>query len=160
MDVEIVTFAATKLAVIEHLGSPALEHESVKRLIAWRIENHLPPSSTHRNYGIHYNDPNKVTAAEYRVDLGISVEHEVPANPYGVVNKIIPALLCAKVRHVGSREHVAAAHYLYAHWLPNSGEQLADFPIFFHYINVGPQVEEAAMLTDVYLPITARPQNV
>jgi AraC family transcriptional regulator len=28
-----------------------------------------------------------------------------------------------------------------------------DFPIFFHYGNVGPDVKEAEMITDVYLPL-------
>ncbi len=153
MDVEIVVFPKTKIAAIEHHGSPALEHESIKKLIAWRIENKLPPSDAHRSYGIHYNDSRKVPLSEYRVDLCISVEHEILMNSFGVVNKTIPELRCAKARHLGSRENVTAAQYLYEQWLTNSGEQLADFPIFFHYINVGFEVQESEMVTDVYLPI-------
>ena len=38
-------------------------------------------------------------------------------------------------------------------WLPASGEAAGDFPIFFHYVNVGPDVKEAEMITEVYLPI-------
>ena len=98
MDVEIINFPVTKVAVIEHQGSPESEHESVKKLIAWRIENKLPLSDAHRSYGIHYNDPRKVAASDYRVDLCISVEQEVAANSFGVLNKSIPALRCAKVR--------------------------------------------------------------
>ena len=37
--------------------------------------------------------------------------------------------------------------------LPASGEAAGDFPIFFHYVNVGPDVKEADMITDVYLPL-------
>ncbi|MFT7549609.1 MAG: AraC family transcriptional regulator [Candidatus Azotimanducaceae bacterium] len=55
--------------------------------------------------------------------------------------------------HLGSRENVTAARYLYEEWLASSGEQLADFPVFFHYVNVGPNVQEAEMITDVYLPL-------
>jgi AraC family transcriptional regulator len=153
MDVEIVSFPETKIAVIEHRGPVQFEHESVKRLVAWRIENKLPPSDIHRSYGIHYNDPQKVTSSEYRVDLCVSVEQEISVNEDGVLNKVIPALRCAKVRHYGSRSNVTAARYLYEQWLPISGEQLAEFPIFFHYVNVGPQTQEQEMITDVYLPI-------
>jgi len=153
MDVEIINFPVTKVAVIEHQGSPESEHESVKKLIAWRIENKLPLSDAHRSYGIHYNDPRKVAASDYRVDLCISVEQEVAANSFGVLNKYIPALRCAKVRHFGSRENISAAHYLYESWLPNSGEKISEYPLFFHYVNVGPQVQESEMITDVYLPI-------
>ena len=35
MDVEIVMFPKTKVAAIEHLGSPALEHDTARKLIAW-----------------------------------------------------------------------------------------------------------------------------
>jgi hypothetical protein len=38
-------------------------------------------------------------------------------------------------------------------WLPQSDEKPADFPIFFHYVNVGPNVREEEMITDVYLPL-------
>jgi AraC family transcriptional regulator len=43
--------------------------------------------------------------------------------------------------------------HLYEDWLPGSGESLRDFPIFFHYVNVGPNVREEDMITDVYLPL-------
>ncbi len=57
MNVKIVNFPTTKVAVIEHLGPPAQEHSSVQKLIAWRIENKLPIDDKHRNYGVHFNNP-------------------------------------------------------------------------------------------------------
>ncbi len=152
MHVRIINFPETKVAVLEHRGPPALEHETIQKLIAWRLENRLMPDR-HHTYGVHYNDPRTTPPAEYRVDLCISVEHEVPPNPQGVINKIIPAGRCAVVRHLGSRENISAARYLYTDWLPNSRESLREFPMFFHYVNVGPQVREQGMVTDVYLPI-------
>lgn len=49
MDIEIVNFPETKVAVIEHQGSPKLEQESIRKLISWRVENKLPPSELHRS---------------------------------------------------------------------------------------------------------------
>ena len=140
------------MAVLEHRGPPALEHESIRKFIAWRMENRFPPDR-HRSYGIHYNDPRTTPPAQYRVDLCISVEHDVPPNPQGVLNKTIPAGRCAVARHLGSRENVSAAAWLYEVWFPRSGETLRDFPVFFHYVNVGPAVTEREMITDVYLPL-------
>lgn len=153
MDVEIIDFPTTKIAVVEHHGSPTLEIESIKKLIEWRKESKLPPSDINRSYGIHYNDPNTISPSDYRVDLCVSVAHDVAENSYGVVAKTIPALRCAKVRHIGSRENMTTARDLYKEWLPKSGEALTNFPIFFHYVNVGPQIKESDMITDVYLPI-------
>jgi len=153
MEVEIVQFPETRVAAIEYQGPPDMEHEAVQRLIAWRKENNLPPSSEHRNYGLHYNDPRKVPPEEYRVDICISVDSEIPSNPYGVINKVIPACRCARARHMGSRHNVTAAAYLYEKWLPESSETFAQLPVIFHYVNVGPDVKEHEMITDVYLPL-------
>lgn len=152
MDVQIVDFPETKVAALEHKGPPETEHESIKKFIVWRLENQLQPDK-HKSYGIHYNDPQSVPPEEYRVDLCVSVERDVEPNTYGVVNKVIPAGRCAVARHIGSRENVSAAYYLYQKWFLQSGEKLRDFPIFFHYVNVGPDLKEHEMITDVYLPL-------
>lgn len=153
MEVRIVQFPETRVAVVEHLGPPAGESRSIHKLIAWRRENHLPPSAEHRSYGLHYNDPFKISPEEYRVDLCVSISEPVAPNDYGVVEKVIPAMRCAVARHLGPRAHVSAAEYLYNTWLPQSGEQMGNFPIIFHYVNVGPEVAEVEMITDVYLPL-------
>lgn len=153
MDVQIVQFPETKVAALEYQGSPEREYEAIRNLIQWRIENKIPPSPKHRNYGLHYNDSRKVAPADYRIDLCISVERDVQPNSYGIVNKIIPACRCAKATHFGSRENITAAVYIYEKWLPESAEQAADLPIIFHYVNVGPQIQESEMITDVYFPL-------
>ena len=152
MDVKIVDFPETKVAAVEHRGPPHLEHESVRKLIEWRTANGLRPDR-HRMYGIHYNDPRATPPESYRVDFCMSVERDVAPNSHGVVTKSIPGGRCATLRHFGSRESVSAAYYLYEVWLPKTGEAVRDFPIFFHYVNVGPQVREPEMITDVYLPL-------
>jgi len=152
MHVEIIDFPETLVAAIEHRGPPDVEHDSVRRLIAWRIEFGYSPER-HRTYGVHYDDPFNTKPELYRADFCISVEHEVAVNAFGVVNKTIPGGRCAKVRHIGSRENISAARYLCNTWLPASGEALRGFPLFFHYVNVGPSVLEPEMVTEVYLPI-------
>lgn len=153
MEVEIVTFPETRVAVIEHRGPPALEHETALKLIAWKIDNGLLDQLKHRSYGIHHTDPASTPPAEHRVDFCLSVEGDVAPNPYGIRAGRIPRLRCARARDVGSRSNNQAAAYLRKVWLPQSGETLSGFPIIFHYVNVGPKVKEAEMITDVYLPL-------
>ena len=57
-------------------------------------------------------------------------------------------------RDVGSRLDNKAAKFLFDEWLPRSGERIATLPLVFHYVNVGPQVQEHEAITDVYLPLT------
>jgi len=152
MEVRIGEFPETRVAVAEHHGPPDLEYETSRKLIEWRISNRVSPA-LHRTYGVHYTDPTSVPPAQHRVDFCVSYDPPVPANPQGIVGKIIPAVRCAVARHLGSRRFNAAAVYLYREWLPKSGEQPGSYPIFFHYVNVGPNVREEEMITDVYLPL-------
>lgn len=151
-DVEIVDFPATRVAAVEYQGAPEDEYSAVMQLVAWRRENGVSPDKG-RTYGIHYSDPAASSPDEYRIDVCVSYDGDIPENPHGVVSKTIPAGRCARIRHLGSREYIAEAEYIYRKWLPESGEALRDFPPFFHYVNVGPDVAEIDMITDVYLPI-------
>lgn len=153
MDVQIVMFPETKVAAIEHFGSPLLEHESARKLITWKIENRLLDPLKHRSYGVHYTDPHTTPAAEHHVDFCLSVKEDVAPNPYGIITRVIPRARCARARDVGSRANNMAAVYLVEKWLPQSGEFPGGFPIFFHYVNVGPNVREDEAITDVYLPL-------
>lgn len=152
MEVRIVEFPQTPVAVAEHRGPPELEYETSKKLIAWRIEHRLSPAN-HRTYGVHYTDPQSISPSEHRVDFCVTYELPVEPNPQGIIGKLIPANRCAVARHLGSRHFNAAAVYLYRDWLPMSGESPGNFPIFFHYVNVGLNIREAEMITDVYLPL-------
>jgi AraC family transcriptional regulator len=153
MDVQIVIFPETKVAAIEHFGPPSREHDTVRKLIAWKLEQRLLDPLKHRSYGVHYTDPRTTPPSDHHVDFCLSVEHEVGPNPFLIVNKVIPRNRCALARDIGSRYDNKAAAYLWEKWLPQSDEKPGDFPIFFHYVNVGPNVREEEMITDVYLPL-------
>lgn len=151
--VQIVAFPETKVAAVEHFGPPELEHGTVRKLIAWKLEHGLLEPLQHRHYGLHYTDPRTTPPSRHHVDFCLSVEDDVGSNPYGIVNKIIPGRRCALARDIGSRHNNKAAAFLYEEWLPRSGESLGELPVIFHYVNVGPGVREEEMITDVYLPL-------
>ncbi len=134
-------------------GPPALEHDTARKLIVWKLEKGLRDPLKHRSYGVHYTDPHTTPPSEHHVDFCLSFDDEVDPNPFGIVNKVIPFNRCALARDIGSRYNNQAAVYLYRKWLPQSGETPGNFPIFFHYVNVGPNLREDKMITDVYLPL-------
>ena len=153
MDIQIVVFPETNVAAIEHFGAPALEHDTVRKLVAWKLEQRLLDPLKHRSYGIHYTDPLTTQPSAHHVDFCLSIEAAVGPNSFGIINKVIPRNRCALARDRGARYNNKAAVYLFEKWLPHSGEEPGDFPIFFHYVNVGPNVREEEMITDVYLPL-------
>jgi len=154
MKVEILNFLETKVAVLEHRKSPELINESVSQLIAWRKNTGLSPITTSNTYGLAYDDPKTVKPCDFKFDLCASVKKDIPENEYGIVNKIIPAGKCARLRHLGSYDGLSQkVCFLYGEWLPDSGEELRDFPCLFQYIKRLPDVAEHELVTDIFLPL-------
>lgn len=154
MDVKIIEFTETKVAVLEHRGAPERVNDSAKTFIEWRKTSGLSPVKTSRSFGLVYSDPDSTPADEFRFDICGEVTEQVPENPQGVVNAVIPAGRCAVLRHFGSHDRLAESIYpLYRQWLPDSGEEIRDFPLFFHYLNLFPEVAEHELITDIYLPL-------
>lgn len=152
MDVRIVTFPATRVALITHSGSPALEHDTARKLVAWKLEHRLLDPTRYRSYGLHYAAP-EAGDPRYRVDFCLSIDGPVEPNPHGIMEAAIPEQRCAVARDVGARLNNQAARYLMESWLPQSGETPSGAPLIFHYVNVGPQVRAEEAITDVYLPL-------
>lgn len=154
MDVKIVDFKAIKVAVLEHRGAPELVNDSVMTFIEWRKRTGLSPLHTSRTFGQIYDDPATVEPEKFRFDICGEVTADVAGNPQGVTSGLIPGGRCAVVRHHGPHEHIGEkVYYLYREWLPESGEELRDANLFFHYLNLRSQVADHELITDIYLPI-------
>ncbi|HET8881586.1 MAG TPA: AraC family transcriptional regulator [Solimonas sp.] len=154
MQVRIVTTEPALVAVFEHRGDPALLNASVQTFIAWRKESGLSPVNNSDTYGVAYDDPAATPAEDFRFDICGAVLAPVPPNRYGVITKTIPGGRCAVVRHQGSPDHIGGSVYhLYRNWLPHSGEELRDFPVYFHYLNLRTDTPEHELQTDVHLPL-------
>lgn len=154
LTVSIVDFKPTRVAAIEHRGPPELINRTVGRFIEWRKASGLSPVATARSFGIAYDNPDTTPPAQFRFDICGSVDGEVPPNDYGIVGKTIAGGRCAVVRHLGSHARIGESIYpLFREWLPASGEELRDFPLFFHYLNLMPATPEHALITDIHLPL-------
>ena len=151
--VEIVAFPETKVGVLEHRGDPRRIGDTIRAFIEWRRANHLPPS-TSATFNLLYGDPATTPPEEFRLDLCAAVKGDVAPNSQGVVTSTIPAGRCARLRHVGSDDGFAATfEWLYKEWLPTSGEEPRDFPLFLQRVKFFPDVPEHEAVTDVFLPL-------
>jgi len=152
-DVRIIETKDVRVAVLEHRGDPARIGDSIRRFIAWRRAAGLSPRSS-ATFNLLYGDPDSTPAADFRLDLCAATDRAVPPNDAGVVAKVIPGGRCAVLRHVGTEEGFAeAAPYLYSEWLPGSGEELRDFPLYCQRISFFPDVPEHEAVTDLFLPL-------
>ncbi len=66
----------------------------------------------------------------------------------------IPGGRCAVLRVVGNTDNLEpAALYLYRDWLPASGEEARDFPIYCQRLSFFPEVPEHETVAEVFLPL-------
>lgn len=150
-DVKIIDFPETRIAALEHRGDPAGIQASVRRFIEWRKANRLPPKLG-ATFNILYDGPDSVPPEQFRLDIGAATNREIAPNDAGIVARTIPAGRCAVLRLTGEDIGTAAA-YLYADWLPGSGEELRDFPLFCQRVAFFPDVPANDAVTDLFLPL-------
>jgi AraC family transcriptional regulator len=152
-NVKIVVFEETRVACLEHRGDPRRLGDSVRRFIEWRKQNNLPPRVS-ATFNILYDDPAETPAERFRLDICAATQRGVAENPFGIVEKTIPGGRCAVLRHVGSDDTLGEAiNYLYATWLPASGEEPRDFPLYLQRVKFFPDVPEHEAVIDLFLPI-------
>jgi AraC family transcriptional regulator len=151
--VRIVNFPATRVAALEHRGSPLRLGDSVRKFIEWRKTQALPPRSS-ATFNIVYNDPDETPPEEFRFGLCAATSKPIQPNEAGVVGFEIPAGRCALLRHTGSDDRLGRSiQHLYASWLPGSGETPRDFPLFMQRVAFFPDVADSEAVTDIYLPL-------
>ena len=152
-DIQIIEFKETRVAVLEHRGDPMRLNYSIQQFIAWRKDNGLSPKHS-ATFNFLYTDPNSILPEDFRIGLCAATDREVLPNSAGIVSQIIPGGRCAILRHIGSEDHFGeSVHYLYAVWLPQSGEILRDFPLYCQRVAFFPEVPEYEAITDIFLPL-------
>ena len=90
MEVNIINCEPIKVAMLKHYGPPALLMESIEVFIDWRKKTGLSPVKTSQTYGIAYDNPDTTEPEKFKFGICGSVNEEIPENPQGVVNRIIP----------------------------------------------------------------------
>jgi AraC family transcriptional regulator len=154
MQVRIVECPGIKVATLEHRGPPGLVNESVRQFIEWRVRSGQSPVATSRTFGIPYGNPDTTPPHAFRFAICGEIDEEVTPNEFGVRPLVIPGGRYVVVRHAGSPDHIGETIYpIYRDWLPASGEELRDQPLFFHYLSVYPETPQDQWQTDVYVPL-------
>jgi AraC family transcriptional regulator len=151
--VKVIMFKETKVAVFEHRGDPKLIEDSVRKFIKWRQQNHLSPQVSN-TFNILYDNPSETSPENFRLDISASTERDVTENSFGVIEKTISSGRCAVLRYIGDEANLGESiTYLYSNWLPLSGEEPRDFPLFLQRVKFFPDVPEHKVIIDVFLPL-------
>ena len=152
-DVTIRDVPETPVAVMAHRGDPARIGQTIQRFIAWRRATGLRPSAS-ATFNVFHSDPRTTPPTEFRLDLCAATDRAIAPNDAGVEAGVIPGGRCAVLRVVGAGDDLEpAALFLYRDWLPASGEEPRDFPLYCQRITLYPDVPAHEVVTDLYLPL-------
>ena len=153
-EIKIKTLETILVAAKSHIGSPSLLNDTINQFIHWRKNTDHSPIKTSRTFGIVHNDPNNTPEEQFRFDVCGEVQQMVGQNPFGIVDKSIEGGRYACLRHIGPHYLMDdKIYFIFGQWLPQSGEELRDQPMFFEYKNVFPEVAEHELITDIYIPL-------
>ena len=129
-DVTIRDVPTTPVAIMEHRGDRATIPQIAQRFHAWRKANHVTPLSA-SSFMVFRSEREPEETGSYAMDLCVEIEQPVSPDDPEVKAGTIPGGRCAVMRVDGtSNNHLAAGLYLYRDWLPASGEEARDFPLY------------------------------
>ena len=152
-DVTIRDVPPTRVAIMEHRGSPETLGDTIRRFIAWRKAAGLHPR-TSPTFNVWHSEGRPAQQDEYSIDLCVGTDQPIEPNGEEIKAGEIPGGRCAVLRVVGFTDNLEpAALYLYRDWLPASGEEARDFPIYCQRLSLFPEVPEHEAVADVFLPL-------
>ncbi|WP_420607165.1 AraC family transcriptional regulator [Novosphingopyxis sp.] len=152
-DVTIRDVSETPVAIMEHRGDPAGIGTTIKRFIAWRRETGLTPEVS-PTFNIFHSDPATTPPDEYHIDLCAGTERPIDPDDERIQAGAIPGGRRAVLRVEGDTDNLeAAALFLYRDWLPVSGEEAMDFPLYCQRLRFYPEVPAHEAVAELFLPL-------
>lgn len=152
-DVTIRDVAPTPVAIMEHRGDPATLGATIQRFIAWRKAAGLHPK-TSPTFNVWRSERRPASPADYSNDFCVGTDRPIEAHGEEIKAGEIPGGRCAVLRVVGNTHNLEpAALYLYRDWLPASGEEARDFPIYCQRLSFFPEVSEHESVAELFLPL-------
>ncbi|MBN7138903.1 AraC family transcriptional regulator [Lysobacter enzymogenes] len=153
-DVIVREVASTPVAIIEHRGDRSAIGETRERFMRWRNSVGLPPESS-PSFMVFRSERTPANPADYSMDLCVATDRPIAANDAQVKPGTIPGGRCAVLRYPGNTNNLEpAALYLYRDWLPASGEEARDFPLYCQRrLTPIPGMSAHEVVVELFLPL-------
>ncbi|GGC60161.1 AraC family transcriptional regulator [Chelatococcus reniformis] len=102
---------------------------------------------------VYFDDPDLVPAEALRAKACTPIGADIALAP-PLERFVIAGGRYARLRHKGPYAAMKEAYrWLFGVWLPQSGKEAADAPVFEAYLNAPSQVPPTELLTDIHLPL-------
>jgi len=153
-DVTIRDVPAMPVAILEHRGDRAGLPDSIQCFTAWRKAAGLSPE-TSPTITVFRSERTPAIPADYSMDICVATDQPVAADDARMKAGVIPGGRCAVLRVDGTSHNLEpAALYLYRDWLPASGEEARDFPIYCQrQLSLLPDAPAHIVVAELFLPL-------
>ncbi|KRA44902.1 AraC family transcriptional regulator [Devosia sp. Root635] len=154
-DVTIRDVAPTPVAIMEHRGDRTTLPDTIQRFRAWGKAAGLTPETGRPTFMVFHSEREPAIPADYSMDLCAGTDQPIAANDGQMKAGVIPGGRCAVLRYPGNTNNLEpAALYLYRDWLPASGEEARDFPMYSkRWLSLIPEVQAHEVVVELYLPL-------
>ena len=154
-DVTIRDVPPMPVATIEHRGDRATLGTTIERFKAWCKAAGLSPETGRPSVMVFRSERCPANPADYSMDLCVGTDQPIEANDEGMKAGVIPGGRCAVLRYPGNTNNLEpAALYLYRDWLPDSGEEARDFPIYCQRrLSLIPEMAAHEVVVELFLPL-------
>jgi AraC family transcriptional regulator len=153
-DVTIRDVPPTPVAIMEHRGDRATLPDTFQRFRAWGKAAGLSPE-TSPTFMVFRSEREPAVPADYSMDICVGTDQPLADNDTHMQAGVIPGGRCAVLRYPGNTNNLKpAALYLYRDWLPASGEEARDFPMYSkRQLSLIPEVPAHEVVVELFLPL-------
>lgn len=153
--VSIETLAPLRCASIAHTGAyMQIDHAMGRLFLALAAQEITAPDQ--RMLAVFHDDPDLVPVEALRSRACSPVADDVALAP-PLEEAVVRGGLYARLRYRGPYADMKGAYrWLLGVWLPHSGHEPDDAPVFEAYLNSPHRVAPTELLTDIHLPLRAR----
>lgn len=151
-DVGITSISSKSLIAVEHRGSYMNIGKSFDLLFTTLAQRNLIRPDL-RMVGVYLDDPTSVPESELRSQAAVVVNEPATVDA-PLFSTRIQGGDYAVLKYKGPYGDMRAAYdWLFGQWLPSSGREAADAPIFEEYLNSPRDTPPTELRTDIYLPL-------
>jgi AraC family transcriptional regulator len=151
-DVGITTVTPKALIAVEHRGSYMAIGKSFDLLFTTLAQHNLIRPDL-RMIGVYLDDPTSVPEAELRSQACVVVDEPMTVEA-PLLSTHIQGGDHAVLKYKGPYGDMRAAYdWLFGQWLPSSGREAADAPVFEDYLNSPRDTPPTELRTDIYLSL-------
>jgi len=154
---EIMDITRFRLAAVRHMGDYLGVEEDFMKVFMWSVKEGAIRGEP-RMVGVYHDDPSSVTEDKLRSDVGIviddDIEIETPSDGPEIRAIDVAGGRHAVVTYKGPYAELLKAYdWIFTAWLPESGEEAGENPIFEEYLNDPKTTPPADLLTKIHLPL-------